>query len=185
MDKISVKDRLPSVAGRVYKTNIGSILFKGDGEWYGYDNVRVYPKWWEELRAEETMGNKIYITVDVNKRLPSIEKYYFTSQGMVYFDKDKKSFDPTKNLIRYWLEEIKTPDDPKELANVILTNAIVNLDKEHTQSLVRELCDRFGLLPTKEEIESAAEEDEDLVGVYKYDAYIVGANFVINHINGR
>lgn len=48
MSKINVKDRLPSVAGLVYKTNIGNILFKGDGNWYGYDNVKVRPEWWEE-----------------------------------------------------------------------------------------------------------------------------------------
>lgn len=42
---VSVDEMLPSV-NKVYRTNIGCVMYAGNGVWEGYDDVRVFPTHW-------------------------------------------------------------------------------------------------------------------------------------------
>lgn len=43
---VSVDEMLPS-ANKVYRTNIGCVMYAGNGVWEGYDDVRVFPTHWK------------------------------------------------------------------------------------------------------------------------------------------
>lgn len=42
---VSVDEMLPS-ANKVYRTNIGCVMYAGNGVWEGHDDVRVFPTHW-------------------------------------------------------------------------------------------------------------------------------------------
>lgn len=42
---IFTSDKSPETPG-LYRTNIGTILYKGDNIWHGYNDTVIYPKYW-------------------------------------------------------------------------------------------------------------------------------------------
>lgn len=128
--------------------------------------------------------DSVFIKVPVSERRPNSSGHYYTDKGKQRFNVGTGMFSSCKSgVTEYWFEEINLPTEPKELANTLLVNAIVGLDKEGAKGLVRELCERFGLIPTDEEMFDHAmvvecKEDEEL------DAFRDGASFILNHIKG-
>lgn len=42
---ISVSVKSPEIPG-IYRTNIGTVLYKGNNIWHGYNDTVIYPKYW-------------------------------------------------------------------------------------------------------------------------------------------
>lgn len=129
---------------------------------------------------------KIYRQVSVKERLPEIEKYYHTNQGIVYFDADQNRFrvpfDPTYT-ITYWLEEntLETIQDKRELTATFLVNSIRLLDEQGARHLVKELCERFHLLPSEEQISKEYKLLKNEIIPHFKD----GANYILNTLKGE
>lgn len=87
--------------------------------------------------------------ISVKDRLPSVRGSYLTSVGLVNFHGTK--FNP---WVEWWLEEVNLSsiEDKRELTATVLVNAVLSLDEQGAKHLVKELCERFHLFPTDEEV---------------------------------
>jgi len=91
--------------------------------------------------------DRLFRQVSVKDRLPEKEGKYHTNVGLVYFH--GKEF---YHWIEWWLEEItlESIQDKRELTATFLVNSIRLLDEQGARHLVKELCERFHLLPSEE-----------------------------------
>jgi hypothetical protein len=75
------------------------------------------------------MKNK-FIKVPTTERLPDEAQHYFTDQGKLYYDNERKEFYDKYDVsyeIKYFLEEI--PDREDEMREVL--EEILEMDKEY------------------------------------------------------
>lgn len=112
------------------------------------------------------MKNKIYRLVSVPERLPENDGSYITNIGAQRFEFIGKGWTRGRGdleSVEWWLEEITTPDQAREM--------------------VAELCEQFDLLPSEEQrYEHATEVEHEWDEVL--DGFRDGANFILNHIKG-
>lgn len=127
--------------------------------------------------------DSVFIKVSTKDRLPSESGYYLTNNGHIHFLAGCKRFmgcDPQWWLEEYTLENIQ---DKRELTATFLVNSIRLLDKQGARHLVKELCERFHLLSSDDEIEESGREgglrDNEL------QLFWEGAKWALNTLKGE
>ncbi|WP_282638075.1 hypothetical protein [Sphingobacterium thalpophilum] len=134
--------------------------------------------------------DKLFRQVSVKERLPEknggvigvcspedgLQQFYF---------KDGQFLDPMDDhpmKVTAWLEEytLETIQDKRELTATFLINSIRLLDEQGARHLVKELCERFHLLPSDEEILQAVliKQEKDQT------QFMRGIDFILNTLKG-
>jgi|GEM_PF-993990 len=130
---------------------------------------------------------KIYRQVSVKDRLPEKDGFVtcFEEKGtmfITYFTGRLPSG------ATHWLEEytLETIQDKRELTATFLVNSIRLLDEQGARHLVNELCERFHLLPSEDEILEYARDEEGLEDYdMDQDVFVDGANYILNTLKGE
>lgn len=130
--------------------------------------------------------DSVFIKVSTKDRLPSGSGFYLTNNGHVHFLSGCKRFmgcDP-----QWWLEEysLETIKDKRELTATFFVNSIRLLDEQGARHLVKELCERFHLLPSEEDINwkyplNSNELHKTTLNV----GCRTGANYILNTLKGE
>lgn len=101
------------------------------------------------------MENKLYQEVSVTDRLPPTSGSYLTNNGKRIFSDHINVWQRNENEgpVEWWLEVVTLDniEDKRELTATFLVNSIRLLDEQGARHLVKELCERFHLLPTEED----------------------------------
>ncbi|WP_433863193.1 hypothetical protein [Sphingobacterium thalpophilum] len=138
--------------------------------------------------------DKLFRQVSVKDRLPENPGSYNTDLGKLEFSKNpcynngiwlKGNY---VNNPEIWFEEItlESIQDKRELTATFLVNSIRLLDEQGARHLVKELCERFHLLPTGEDINykfplNANEPHKTTLNV----GCRTGANYILKALKGE
>lgn len=106
-------------------------------------------------KYSKQMENKLYKEVIVTDRLPQSSGYYLTNNGKRLFSDHINVWQHNSNEgpVEWWLEVVTLDHikDKRELTATFLVNSIRLLDEQGARHLVKELCERFHLLPSQED----------------------------------
>lgn len=125
--------------------------------------------------------DSVFIKVSTKDRLPSESGLYLTNNGHVHFLAGCKRFMGCEP--QWWLEEytLETIQDKRELTATFFVNSIRLLDEQGARHLVKELCERFHLLPSEEEISKEYKLLQNEIIPHFKD----GANYILNTLKGE
>ncbi len=140
---------------------------------------------------------KIYRQVPIGDNHAGTIGMYFTSNGevkfgIVYLEQSTCLWRCTlfndQTYVTHTLEEytLESIQDKRELTSTFLVNSIRLLDEQGARHLVKELCERFHLLPSDEDIDKAtvqydAFNHSDTIS----ESFENGAKWALNTLKGE